>query len=103
MPFLQAMVATVERHSRPLGLLILNDQNHDSRRPGTKSMSLLADKKYLHICRPSQPAHRKYVKKIGNPGDEKYSYNGSSINVIFDCKNNFQKSFQHSTNMPHQR
>ena len=63
MPFLQAMVATVERHSRPLGLLILNDQNHVSRRPGTKSTSLLADKNYLHICRPPRPARRKNVQK----------------------------------------
>jgi len=58
MPFLQSMVATMERHSRPLGLLILNDQNHVSHRPGTKSTSLLADKNYLHICRPSRPARR---------------------------------------------
>jgi len=63
MPFLQSTVATMERHSRSLGLLILNDQNHVSRRPGTKSTSLLADKNYLHICRPSWPARRKTIQK----------------------------------------
>jgi len=46
MPFLQAMVATVEKPRRPCGLLFLNDQNHISCRPGPKSTRLLADKNY---------------------------------------------------------
>jgi len=72
MPFLQSTVATVERHSRPLGLLILNDQNHVSRRPGTKSTSLLADKNYLHFCRPPRPARRKYVEEDRESWRSKY-------------------------------